>query len=70
MSEPIIPSQAFALKDSDIHGETWVRLKKHLKGRIELLRAQNEGDLDDVATAKLRGRIAELRVLLALDKDT
>lgn len=43
----------------------WLKLKKHMLERIDSLRCQNDGDHTPEETAKLRGRIAELRGLLA-----
>ena len=47
----------------------WGALMKHLETRLATLRNQNDGDLDQVATANHRGRIAEIKALLSLDKD-
>lgn len=58
----------FKLEPSDRTSPTWIRLEAHLKARIELCHLQNDQDLDPVATAKLRGRITELKALLALSK--
>ena len=46
----------------------WLKIKQHLEGRIATLRSKNDGDLDILETAKLRGRIAELKALIALDE--
>jgi hypothetical protein len=54
----------FKLAASDAASTTWGRLEKHLRTRIEDLRTRNEAPLDAVATADLRGRIAELKALL------
>ncbi len=47
----------------------WGALVKHLETRLAHLRNQNDGDLDQVETGKQRGRIAEIKALLSLDKD-
>ena len=44
----------------------WTVLKKHYEARLETLRRQNDGDLDDSQTRRLRGRIAEVKAFLAL----
>lgn len=44
-------------------------MKKHLEQRLEVLRAQNDGDLNPEKTAKTRGQIAEVKRILSLDKD-
>jgi len=44
----------------------WQKLEPHLKERLTTLRAQNDGELDELSTARLRGRIAELKLILSL----
>lgn len=53
---------------ADFESATWQRLKWHLQARLESHRQANDADKDLETTAKLRGRIAELKVLLALDE--
>lgn len=60
----------FTLTKNQKHSDTWRRLlTEYCAERLKALRIQNEGDLDPVATAKLRGRIAEVKALMALDND-
>lgn len=40
-------------------------IREYLNQRVELHRRKNDGDLDPVKTAVLRGRIAECRNLLS-----
>ncbi len=47
----------------------WRKLVEHYTERLESLRVRNDGDLDDVRTARVRGRIAECKELLALSAD-
>lgn len=47
----------------------WQTLSTHWKQRIDELHARLEGDLPEADTAKLRGRLAELRANLALGDD-
>ena len=47
----------------------WRKLAEHYESRLESLRNQNDGDRADVDTAKLRGRIAEVKLLLSLGHD-
>jgi len=47
----------------------WQKLESHLSGRLADLRTANDGDLDPIQTSRLRGRIVELKALLALSKD-
>lgn len=50
----------------DTNSDTWRAIRLHVDARLARLRQQNEGDLDPEKTAKLRGRIAELKELLTL----
>jgi hypothetical protein len=45
----------------------WAKLKRHLEARIARLRALNDRPRSADETARLRGRIAEAKSLLALD---
>ncbi len=47
--------------------ETWRALVERTEERLADCRAKNDGALDAEKTAHLRGRIAELKDLLALD---
>lgn len=50
-------------------GTVWLKLKAHLNKRLEAARIKNDGDLTDKQTARLRGRIDELKNLLDLGED-
>lgn len=63
-------NERFALSDEDRQTQLWKRLSKHLEQRLALLRAQNDAPLPAEATAAHRGRIAEIKALLALDEPT
>lgn len=56
------------LDHNDRTSQLWAKLTAHWNKRIEELRYQLEGDRSDIDTAKLRGRIAEIRANLALIK--
>lgn len=56
------------LDQSDFTTATWMKLRAYCEKEIETLRKQNDGDLPPEITAKTRGRIAELKGLLALEK--
>jgi len=43
----------------------WKKLERHLVLRLDEARRRNEADLNEIETAKLRGRILELKSLLA-----
>ncbi len=50
--------------------QTWRYIVERTEERLAELRQRNDGELDPVATAKLRGRIAELKeFVLAMGKD-
>ncbi len=44
--------------------DTWQLVTKYCEGRLEQLRRENDGDLDERRTAKVRGRIAEIQKFL------
>ena len=44
----------------------WQKLRKDFEYRIDSLRRENDANLDAVQTASKRGRIAQLKELLAL----
>lgn len=56
------------LDTRDIQSALWVRLRAHLQERMDLCRRKNDGDLDPDETARLRGRIAQLKEILALEE--
>ena len=47
----------------------WAKLKGHIEAEIDLLRRKNDGMMDEATTANIRGRIAALKNLAALDSD-
>ena len=53
----------------DKHSIEWVRIKEHLEKRLEQLRTDNDGDLDEVETARIRGMILMCKEIIALDQD-
>ena len=53
----------------DPHSDTWKAIKARADERLNTLRLQNDAfGLDPNGTAVIRGRIAELKELLALEK--
>jgi hypothetical protein len=57
----------FALTDNDRASGFWLRLKAHLEERLATNRLVNDNiSLTEQDTAVLRGRIRELKALLAL----
>lgn len=59
----------FRLTPGDRQSDTWARIKKHLTERREQLRRELEKDADEAQTAKLRGGVRELMLLLDLERD-
>jgi hypothetical protein len=57
------------LTRADFQTRTWDRLAAHLEARLAAHRADNDNRLDEVKTATLRGRIAEIKELLALAQE-
>lgn len=57
------------LTHADKQTELWEKLRTHLNERLALLRSQNDNDTSADATAKQRGRIAEIKSLLALENE-
>lgn len=47
----------------------WQKLAEHCSDRLEVLRKENDGDKSELDTAKLRGRIAELKLLISLGNE-
>lgn len=54
------------LDRSDFNTRTWERMEALLLARLDALRKRNDQNLDSEETANLRGRIAEVKSLLAL----
>ena len=57
------------LTDEERRSALWRKLSAHAESRLQSLRIQNDGDKDAAETAKLRGRIAEVKVFLALGEE-
>lgn len=54
------------LTDLERKSAVWLKLKAHLEARLVTQRTKNDGDLSTDLTAKTRGRIAEIKELIAL----
>lgn len=57
------------LTHEDKMNPLWRKLMKHWEGKLQLLREQNDAARTDLDTALLRGRIAEIKSVLDLNKD-
>lgn len=63
---PTIPED-LELSPDDLYSTTWLKISAHYTARLARLRKKNDQQLTPEQTAKLRGEIAEVRNLLALD---
>lgn len=61
--------QSADLNLNDFSSVTWQKLRLLLESRLDVLRKRNDSDLSPDDTAHIRGRIAELKMLLALEED-
>lgn len=64
----VTTNKVMLLTESDIQTLVWKKLEQYLNARLETLRARNDGNLTSDETAKLRGRIAEVKATLDLAK--
>lgn len=58
--------KARLLNEVDLETALWKKIETHLKDRLQVYRAKNDGNLTLEETAKLRGRIQEVKSLLDL----
>lgn len=65
MTKPTDNDDPFKLTDTERHSQAWARIRLQLEARLDRYRAKLEGNLQHDETTKLRGRIAEIRNLLA-----
>ena len=56
------------LTEGDIRSSLWIKLSGYWLVRINELRKMNEMDKTEAETAKIRGRIAEIRLMLAYEE--
>ena len=54
------------LSDYERHHALWKKISDHLTEQVRVLRARNDGDLDPIETARLRGRISAYKEIIAL----
>lgn len=55
---------------TDFRSEVWSRFEAHLRAELEKHRVSNDADLTAEKTALLRGRIRQIKEILALPTDT
>jgi hypothetical protein len=61
--------EPFELSQGDKLNPLWIRMEQYWTNKLAMLRQNNDADLDSEETAKLRGRISEIKAMLALGKD-
>lgn len=57
------------LNQNDFASVTWQKLRLHMESRLSMLRRRNDASLSPEETAHIRGQIAALKTLLALEED-
>lgn len=50
----------------ELGSETWFYVKRYAESEIARLRERNDGALDEIATATLRGQVKALKRMIAL----
>ncbi len=58
------------LTEQELQSAVWLKLNEYISSRVEADRARNDGDLDAIATARLRGRLSAWKELLAIGQPT
>jgi len=56
------------LTHEEIASATWSRIRTHLTEHLADLRAKNDANLSPEETARMRGRIFEIKQFLALEQ--
>lgn len=56
----------FSLSDGERHHPLWAKLSAHFTERLRELRGKNDGALNEMETATIRGQIKCLKGILAL----
>lgn len=65
MTEPKLP---LALTLEERRSPLWRKLLAHFEEQLDTLRQQNDADLGENVTARLRGRIQQVKVFIDLNK--
>jgi len=58
----------FKLTQLEMTSSTWARVSTHLEARLQVLREKNDNSQDEQSTARLRGRIEEIKKMLSAGK--
>jgi hypothetical protein len=53
------------LSPTELQSSSWIKIKTYLNIRVEDLRKKNDGDFNEIDTSRMRGRIAEIKNMLA-----
>ena len=56
------------IQNHEVTSALWVKLREHYLARLDLYRTKLEGSLSHEESLVLRGRIKEIRSLLALEQ--
>lgn len=56
------------LTEEELNSPLWHKLTQHWEERLQRLREDNDKELDELKTAKLRGKIAAVKDDIALGK--
>lgn len=54
---------------NDRQSPTWRKIREHFEERLQDHRIKNDGNLTEVETARLRGRIAEAEYIISIDEE-
>lgn len=57
------------LTEEQLRDPLWQAIRKEYEAKLVMLRKQNDADKSDIETAKLRGKIIEIKELLRLDPE-
>lgn len=60
----------FVLTIEERRSVLWRKLEEHCANRLEIVRKDNDADRSETDTARLRGRIAELKYLISLGNES
>lgn len=52
------------LNEIERQSAIWLKISGYLKDRLDTLRVQNDGDRDISETARIRGQIKEIKIML------
>ena len=62
-------TESFSLTPEERNSALWKKLELHIQERMDMFRKQNDMTMPEVETAKLRGKIAFAKELIALSDE-